>query len=600
MPPVREGEAEGERLKAKGGEARVKREVELPGEISRDLARILRPQAAYRWILPQLAAITPKYVENVLRGALAGNHVQAWELFDLMEDSWAELAACAQELKYAVQRKKLVFEAYHEEDGEPSSRAMEKMRVVSAAYRNMRPEAAADENGLGGMIFDVLDAWLKGLSVQEVCWQVVRTKGLGELIGPRATFWVHPVCYSWDMAGRLGLRVELEAMRRETAKSRSNRDRGQGTPVWNAIAWQPRPSQIEEFPAEKFLVAIHKAKSGTALAGPMLRPLAWWWCAANFSADWLMNLAQIFGLPFRWASYQPGTPQATVDAICSMLETMGSATWAAFPAGTTLELKEAAKSGDSSPQGDLLDRADVQVRKLVLGQTMVASAGRLDRGGGGMAFGEVEEGVKGDRIEAAGDFACGVLNEQLTPMILRLNYGEEGIEEGPVARLLEDEEFGMAQAQVIATLKGAGLRIPVGHIYKVFQIPMPKESDDVLGEGQPRINTNGHESDEGKAAGEGLKAREEASGLEQAAVERLAAAVAADLGPLRERIGALAEIEDVEIFKVKARELLEEMDQLKADMLKLPKAAQVVMETQWAAILNGFAEGAASRGKAKG
>jgi len=47
------------------------------GDISRSLSKILRPQAAYRWLSPQLAAITPQYIEMALRGALAGNHVQA-------------------------------------------------------------------------------------------------------------------------------------------------------------------------------------------------------------------------------------------------------------------------------------------------------------------------------------------------------------------------------------------------------------------------------------------------------------------------------------------------------------------------------------------
>ena len=70
-----------------------------------------------------------------------------------------------------------------------------------------------------------------------------------------------------------------------------------------------------------------------------MRPLVWWWCAANFSADWLLNLAQIFGLPFRWATYEPTAAQETVDRICTMLQNMGSAGWAAFPAGTSLELK---------------------------------------------------------------------------------------------------------------------------------------------------------------------------------------------------------------------------------------------------------------------
>src|SRR5689334_16505047 len=64
----------------------LKRQSLPQPDISDSLSRILRPQAAYRWLLPQLAAMTPQYIEMVLRGALAGSHVQAWELFDLMED----------------------------------------------------------------------------------------------------------------------------------------------------------------------------------------------------------------------------------------------------------------------------------------------------------------------------------------------------------------------------------------------------------------------------------------------------------------------------------------------------------------------------------
>src|SRR4051794_7472602 len=78
--------------------------------ISPLLGRILRPAAASRWMLPSVAAITPQYIEMTLRSALAGNHVQQWELFDLMLDTWPELAACAQELSLGVGLLKMIFE----------------------------------------------------------------------------------------------------------------------------------------------------------------------------------------------------------------------------------------------------------------------------------------------------------------------------------------------------------------------------------------------------------------------------------------------------------------------------------------------------------
>src|SRR6266403_2115980 len=146
----------------KNGKHKVDAKSTLAVPLSFGLNRILRPQAAFRWILPQLAAITPQYIEMILRGALAGNHVQQWELFDLMFDTWPELSACNQELVYGVLRKKLIYEPFHEEDEKPSDSALERMKLVSTALRSMQPDPAKDDCALDGTIKDILDGWFRG------------------------------------------------------------------------------------------------------------------------------------------------------------------------------------------------------------------------------------------------------------------------------------------------------------------------------------------------------------------------------------------------------------------------------------------------------
>jgi phage gp29-like protein len=380
------------------------------------LARILRPAAAGRWLMPNLGSITPQYIESVLSGAMAGNHAQQWELFDLMFDTWPELAACQAELIEGVLRKKVVVEPWCEEGEAPTDSAIERQSLVSAALRRMRPDAAGDENDLDGTLRDILDGWLRGTACLETDWHKVSAGKLGDIIAPRTTFWVAPQSYGWE-GGRMKLRMPGGAM---------------------------------DFPPHKFLLGIHKAKSGPAMGNALMRPLAWWWCAANFASDWLLNLAQIFGLPFRWANYDPNAPQATVDAICNMLQNMGSAGWAAFPAGTTLELKHENISGDNSPQGELLDRADRYARLLLLGQTM--SGSQDSSKGGGKAFGAVESKVKDERMEAAGKFACSVINSQLAPSILVLNFGDD--DECPCVRLADETEAGADDAQRDSILAG--------------------------------------------------------------------------------------------------------------------------------------------------
>lgn len=439
----------------------VKKQALMSEHVSMSLARLLRPQAAHRWLLPHIAAITPQYIEMVLRGALAGNHVQQWELFDLMLDTWPELSACQQELTYGVSRLKLIFEPFAEEDEDPTPTAKERCRVVSTALRRMAPDAAADENDLEGTLKDILDGWFRGVTCLEVQWHVIKALK-GQLVAPKSTFWVHPVCFAFDSNGRLGLRTD----------GHGNAEAG-----YSGMSFQPHAGMVGEFPEHKFLIGIHKAKSGTALGGALLRPLAWWWCAANFSADWLLNLAQIFGLPFRWATYDPTAAAETVSGICAMLQNMGSAGWAAFPTGTKMELIDTAKTGDHSPQGELLDRADRYARLLILGQTL--SGGQSASRGGGKAFGQVESEVKCQRIDAAGRYACRVFNTQLIPSILALNFGDT--DEAPTIRLLEDEEGDMNEAKRDMELAKGGLKIPAAFIRKKYGIPAPAEGEETIG-----------------------------------------------------------------------------------------------------------------------
>ncbi|HEX8310108.1 MAG TPA: DUF935 family protein, partial [Chthoniobacteraceae bacterium] len=431
-------------------------------EAPASLARILRPQASHRWLLPQLAAITPQYIEMVLRNALAGSHVQQWELFDLMLDTWPELTACAQELTDGVSGLKMIFEPFTEEDEDATPSAIERAKLVSSALRRMAPDAAGDENDLEGTLKDIIDGWFRGVTCLEIDWHTITSGARGAILAPRSTFWVHPMHFGWSSEGRLGLRIDERGAMNHTASM-------------EAVA-----PLVGAFPPHKFLVGIHKAKSGSALGGALLRPLAWWWCAANFSADWLLNLAQIFGLPFRWANYDPTAPQDTVDRICSMLQNMGSAGWAAFPAGTTMELKEAGgKTGDHSPQGELLDRADRYARLLILGQTMSGSQDASK--GGGKAFGAVESDVKTQRIEAAGRYACRVINGQLIPSVLTLNYGDA--DEAPRLRLLEDEEGSYEEAQRDEILSRI-MPLSQAFLRKKYGQPEPQDEEDHAG-GKP-------------------------------------------------------------------------------------------------------------------
>src|SRR5258708_18324679 len=436
------------------------------------MQRIVRPQARYNWLMPNIGSITPQFIEMTLNGALAGNHVQQWSLFDLMLRTWPELRSCYSELITSVLRKTIVFEPYCEEDEKPTPDAIERSKLVSTALRRMEPDSQNDGNDFEGTIKDILDAWFRGYAVSEIVWNTIDDKQVGMMQAPRTTFWVDPCNYAFDTYNTIGLLPQRQSQG------------GSFPPFVNTALQLTQREKLIPFPENKFLVGICKSKAGSPLAGAMLVPLAWWWCAANFSSDWLLNLAQAFGLPFRWANYDAGAPQATIDAICNMLQNMGSAGWAAFPVGTTLEMiSQSAQGNDHSPQGELLDRADRYCRTLILGQTMTGTHGTTGKGGG-QAFGKVEQDGKADRIDAAGKFAMSVINRQLIPSILALNYGDT--DEAPTGKFLEDEGADFTEAQRDQVLFNAGLPIGVEYMRKKYDIPAPAEGEETLSKPEPQ------------------------------------------------------------------------------------------------------------------
>lgn len=535
------------------------------------LARIVQPGAAARWsILPRLGSITPQYIENILADAMAGSHAQQWELFDLMQSTWPRLMKNIGELKGGALSLEWELKADHEEDEPPTPDAQDRRALVRRAMKQMRATPGHDENGWEDTLRDVMDARFVGTTVLELLdWRMVN----GELL-PRATAWVHPTSYAWSPAGYLGLASDAGARR----------------------------SVVTPFPDHKFLVAISKAKAGHPLGGALLRPLAWWWCAANFSADWLLNFAQVFGMPIRWAHYPTGSPQATIDAICAMLQNMGHNAWAAFPEGAQVELKEAGKGSPGSlPQEGILDRSDKQCDLLLLGQTLTSDTGGSGQGGGSLALGQVHADVRTGNILSLARFAAEVLNQQLVPSLLQLNYGnaDSAPRFCPAPRKAEDKK---ANAERDAILINAGVRMPEKWFYERHGIPLPQPDEDVIGGAANTATLSTPPAPAGAPAQRELPAadetprkmaqpaaeREVQAASAGAARERLRAAFAADLQHARDRLNRVLEIEDGELLKTKLNELAADWPQIMKDILADPRAARVLESQMGSAMAGGM------------
>jgi len=454
------------------------------------LAGVLRKETIGNWLMPYMSYMTPQFIETTIRGGVAGNLNAMWQLFDLMIDTDSEIQSCINELVEGVMCKTMLVEAWHEEDEEETPKAAEKRALVVAAMAGMRPDPFSNENDFAGTVKDLLFARYHGQVVLEMDWYDTYgsgklwqrdVPGVGTATLPRSTYWVHPNCYGWTPSGRLALYTPKGGM---TAKDLTNlarkmKETGLG---YGAVATVPDytnpPNAFTEFPPDKFIVGIDKAKTGSALAASSLRCLAWWWLAKNFCGDYLLKNAEMFGVPFRKASYAPGVSDAQKREVAQMLQSVGSQGWALVPEGVLMEFERAMATGAQSPHAFLYNLANSNIRKVILGQTMTGGANDSMGKGGGKAFGDVELEKTTDRITAATHYIEAVFNSQVIPAILRQNYNEDS--ECPKLHLVDDEDAGLPAAQTLQVLSTL-MDVPDSFLHRKFKIPKVRTGEGVAG-----------------------------------------------------------------------------------------------------------------------
>lgn len=410
------------------------------------LQAIIRPQAFDRWRGLSSRGLEPEGIQEILDGAFSGDLSRQWELFDLMEDTWPRLSKNLNELKRAVADVGFSVMPFQAKGAKPTPSAQERADFIEQQLWNWKPKATADENAFEGMLYDLCDAVGKGTSVQEIFWDLK-----DGVVTPRATKFVPGRYYGFPHDSN-----ELHL-----------------TPEGYAGNWIP-------FPEHKFILGTFKTKSGHMIGTAMLRKLAMFWLGANFSYEWALNFAQLYGIPMRWATYDPAQP-GLLEKVSSMLENMGSASWGAFPAGTTMEIKEAVKNSGNTPHGYLLDIADLAADLLVLGQTLTSTAG--DKGS--QALGKVHYAVRADIIGHVASWAANVINYQLIPSIALLNYGDT--EELPwIKPQIEEpvDEKALVERDKIL-FSEMGLPVARQYLYERHSVPVPSAEDELFEPSRP-------------------------------------------------------------------------------------------------------------------
>jgi phage gp29-like protein len=159
-----------------------------------------------------------------------------------------------------------------------------------------------------------------------------------------------------------------------------------------------------------------------------------------------------------------------------MLRNMGTAAWGAFPQGTQLQLQQGAVpgvAGPSEPSEQLMALANRACDLLFLGQNLTTE----QSGQGARAAAEVHREVELDLYENYAAFIVDLINDQLIPALIELNWGDRNelpFVEVEIPRPNRDQEKADRDKLLFGDL---GLPVSLQYLYERHKVPAPAATD---------------------------------------------------------------------------------------------------------------------------
>lgn len=373
------------------------------------------------------SGLTPARLARIFRAADEGDVLLQMELFEDMEEKDTHLSSQLQTRKLAVTGLDWEVQPYSE--GE--------LDKEIAAF--IEKELNGIER-LNDILMDMLDAIGKGISVLEIDWDV--RDGFNVI---RDMEWIHPKKLVWDSTTD-----ELKICTRDF------------------------PAGVE-FPKNKFVIHKYKVKSGHDSRAGILRVISWMYLFKNYTLkDWV-SFCEVFGMPIRLGKYSQAASEDDKRRLMEAIYMIGTDAAGIIPDSAVIEFIESNKTTSAEIYEKLARYCDEQISKAVLGQTLTA-----DSGGGSYAQGKVHNDVRKDLTVADAKALAATIRRDVIGPLVEYNFGPEAS--------LPKFEFDCQEAEdlketieIYRTLAcDMGLKIPSQHVYEKFNIPKPKEGEDIL------------------------------------------------------------------------------------------------------------------------
>ena len=326
-----------------------------------------------------------------------------------------------------------------------SSQARQVAQVVEEALWRRTPQKLGTyAHSFIQLLGAIVHAEFRGQNVHRIVWQ-----NDGKLIYPAAFVQLPPQFLRWEVEpGKPDLLLHVP-------------DGETATPV--------------PFKPYQFIVALNNAGPDHPLYNATYYGLVAWFSAAKNGLGWFMQYAEQHHLPKPVFHYDNDEDREQLirdlqqDRVINAFLLYGDrqVEWASAPTGTTM------------PQKELLELAESHCHKAMLGQTLTSDT---SKSGGSLAQAKVHAGVQADEVMKHAEFVADVINRQLIPAIVHLNFGKvEGMPLPELRFKLPQAAANIERAQFWSQVMAIpGMSVVKSEVYDSLGIAMPGDDDEVL------------------------------------------------------------------------------------------------------------------------
>lgn len=366
----------------------------------------------------------PRDVQDILSAPV---YLPKWMLYCNMEVFWPRVQKNMDFLKHCVSNKSFVLKPFEAQDDEKDKDvspdnagygdSMTKYALIDEAFKNLQSSIIYNRNGFKGIVHDIIDAYGKGISVQQIFWEMKEDRIL-----PLNTQYVNAYYYKYDISNN----------------------------AITAMSGEP----LDE---NKFLVAAYKNRGTLNLTAlGVYQALAYMWVGQFWARKFWIQSVEKYGQPYRVVEYPQGSSATLKSALASAMSSFGNSGYGVFPAGSNFQLIESAIANGTNNAHELfISECDKTCDLLMLGQNLTTDAS----GGGSYAAAVVHERKETTVIDNLCDFTTDILNNQLIPAILDVNGYDQ--ENRPFFTVDNNADLDMLKKKldIVQQLKGLGYKI---------------------------------------------------------------------------------------------------------------------------------------------